>query len=473
MRRTTLASALALAAACGLGACGGDDSKDSSFGSLGDSETTGDGDGDQEGDGDGDQTGDGDGDTGDGDGDTGDGDGDTGDGDGDTGDGDGDTGDGDGDTGDGDGDGDTGDGDGDTGDGDGDTGDGDGDTGDGDGDTGGQEIIPCQVPEVALATVVPHVVLVLDKSGSMIQNTWDHDADPMTPEVTRWKSLHSVVSLVVNNFDDQFEFGAQLYPSTDATNEYNDNACLVNSPLEVAVAPDNAAGVLLGIPIGTSQNIRGGTPAAAGMSSAIDHLLDIDDGDPAAIILVTDGAANCRTDAVDEFDLFETYDPNLLPIVADAYNDLQIPTYVVGIDISDQVTLVTGVNEHPPDGEPDGISPFAQLNELAMAGGKPLGGLAEFYQTENEIELQAAIQAIVDDAASCTIYLDPVPPFPNLVEVVMDDQNLPQVDDCESEDGWAFTNPDGPYDSLELCGSWCDQVPQAETLKAEYYCNPG
>src|SRR5690606_37258843 len=144
----------------------------------------------------------------------------------------------------------------------------------------------------------------------------------MTPEVTRWKSLHSVVSLVVNNFDNQFEFGAQLYPSTSAVNDYNENACQVNSPPEVLVAPDNAVGVLLGIPTANSQNIRGGTPAAAGTSSAIGHLIDIDDGDPAAIILVTDGAANCRTDAADLADLFETYDPNLLGIVTAAYNDL-------------------------------------------------------------------------------------------------------------------------------------------------------
>jgi hypothetical protein len=432
MRRTTLASALVFASACGLGACGGDDHKDSSFGSLGDSDTTGDGDGDQTGDGDGD------------------GDGDP------TGDGDGDP------TGDGDGDGDP-------------TGDGDGDgdsTGDGDGDpTGG--VIPCDVPEIELATVVPHVILVLDKSGSMIQNTWDHDANPQTPQVTRWKSLHSVVSLVVNNFDGQFEFGAQLFPSTSATNEYNANACSVNSPPEVLIAPNNGAGVLLGIPTGNSQNIRGGTPAAAGMSSAIEHLLAIDDGDPAAIILVTDGAANCRTDAASQFERFETYDPNLLPIVTDAFNDLQIPTYVVGIDISDQVTLITGQNNHPPDGEPDGISTFAKLNELAIAGGKPLGGVTDFYQTQNEIELQAAIQAIVDDAASCTVYLDPIPPFPHLVEVVMDGENLPQVDDCEIEDGWQFTKPNGPYDSLILCGTWCEVVPQAQQLKAEYYCDPG
>jgi hypothetical protein len=251
-------------------------------------------------------------------------------------------------------------------------------------------------------------------------------------------------------------------------------------PPEVAVAPANAIGVLLGIPIGNSQNIRGGTPTAIGMSSAIDHLLDIDDGDPAAIVLVTDGAANCRIDAGSEFERFETYDPNLLPIVVDAYNDLQIPTYVIGIDIANALTPNTGQN-HPPDGEPDGINPFAKLNELAVAGGKPLGEGADFYQTHNELELQAALQAIVDDAISCTLVLDPVPGFPQLLEVVIDGEQVPKVDDCHNQDGWVYSQPNGPYDSLELCGSYCAMISMismistigtGEQLEAEYYCDP-
>jgi hypothetical protein len=337
----------------------------------------------------------------------------------------------------------------------------------------GNEPIPCDIAEAALTPVVPQVVLVLDKSGSMIQNTWDHDNDGGTPEVTRWKSLHAVVSQVVNGFDEQFQFGAQLYPSKTATNEYNANACLVDAPPEVLVASNNAVPILLAIPTANSQNIRGGTPASSGMASAIDHLVDVDDGNPRAIILVTDGAANCRTDAANNFERFESFDTNLATIVGDAYADLDISTYVVGIDISDVTTAVTGVGNHPADGEPDGISPFQELNEVAIAGGKPLGGFADFYQTENELELEAAIQAIVDDAISCTVLLDPIPIFPELIEVVMDDQDIPQVIDCASEDGWAYTNPDGPYDSIELCGSWCEASADAMVVKAEYFCDPG
>jgi hypothetical protein len=337
----------------------------------------------------------------------------------------------------------------------------------------GNEPIPCDIAEAALTPVIPHVVLVLDKSGSMITNTWDHDADPQTPQVTRWKSLHAVVSQLVNDFDDLFEFGAQLYPSKSATNEYSIAACLVETPPEVLIAPNNAVPILLEVPTANSTNVRGGTPASSGMSSAIDHLVDTDDGNPMAIILVTDGAANCRTDAADDFERFESYDTNLATIVGDAYVDLGIPTYVVGIDISETTTQITGVNNHPPDGEPDGINTFSKLDEVAVAGGKPLGGMSDFYATENELELQTALQAIVDDTISCTVLLDPIPSFPELVQVVIDAADVPQVMDCANEDGWVYTNPNGPYDSIELCGSWCVASQDAMDVKAEYFCDPG
>ncbi len=431
---------------CALAACGDDDDGSRpSFGSFGSFGTGGTG---------GDEYADADAEVGDGDGDSA-GDGDPA-GDGEGGDGDGDP------PGDGDGDPTTGDGDPTTG--------GDPTTDDGD---GAPEIVPCDIPAIILEPVVPHVVLVLDKSGSMVANTWDHDANPGTPKVTRWKSLHSVVAGLVNEFDDQFEFGAQLFPAVSATNKYDISACLYETPPEVPIAPNNATGVLLGIPVGTSLNIRGGTPTAAGVLSAVDHLLTVADGDPEAIILVTDGAANCRFDAFSEFDRFETYDPNLEVIVADAYDNLGIPTYVVGIDIKDAITPITGINGHPPDGEPDGISPSAQLDALALAGGRPRGGVTEFYQTQNQLELAAAIAAIVDDAASCTIALDPSPPFPDLVEVIVDGQPVPQVGDCASEDGWVFSQANGPYDSIELCGSWCEELGGAQDIAAEYYCNPG
>ena len=95
-------------------------------------------------------------------------------------------------------------------------------------------------------------------SWRAFDDTGDHDADPNTAQIARWKSLHNVVSLIVDSAQEQFEFGVQLYPSTDATNMYNESACLVNDPPEVGIAPGNAVNVRLGIPAPTHRTSAAG-----------------------------------------------------------------------------------------------------------------------------------------------------------------------------------------------------------------------
>jgi hypothetical protein len=398
------------------------------------------------------------------------------------GDGDGDpTGDGDGDptTGDGDGDPTTGDGDGDpTGDGDGDptTGDGDGDptTGDGDGDP--FVPVPCDVAEANLQPKIPQVMLVLDKSGSMVSNSWDHDQDPNTPVITRWQSLHNVVSFIIGNFDDQMDFGAILFPSAQATNAYGPEACLVNNAPEVPVGVDGQV-ILQTIPPANAVNLQGGTPGERAVAVAGQHLKSLDPEQPKAIVYISDGAANCSTSAMTNYQLFENYDLNLPVTLAGLWTADGIPTYVVGIDISTQQT------SGQQDGNPNNIVPWCKMDQLGELGGKPTDvapGMAcaetatnnrDFYPAANEIQLQAALQAIIEDAISCEIVLDPVPPFPNLLEVQLDGMTVPKVTDCATENGWVYTNAE--YTAIELCGTFCADLTVLGSADVLYFCDPG
>jgi hypothetical protein len=328
-------------------------------------------------------------------------------------------------------------------------------------------VVPCDVAEATLEPVTPNIMLVLDKSGSMISNTWDHDANGGTPEVTRWYSLYQVVDFVVTTFDAQINFGANLFPAENATNQYNANACIVGNAPEIPVAPMNQAAILGGIPGAGDIDIFGGTPATTGFTVARDHLVGLNPGTPRAAIFVTDGAANCSADAVDNFQRFEVYDDELPIVVGDAWTDDGIPTYVVGIDILDAISPVVN------DGNPDNTNLFDELNTVAVAGGVPNGGAAQFYQTTNQNELQDALQQIIDDALSCIVPLDPEPAFPELLEIYVDDMMVPPVMDCATEDGWVYSTPAGPYDSIELCGTWCDALKVSGSLTAEYYCNAG
>lgn len=110
------------------------------------------------------------------------------------------------------------------------------------------EPTPCQIETTKITPIPPDLLFVLDKSGSMAMEKWDHDNSPQTPTVTRWYSLHGVVKSVVNTFNKTVNFGVKLFPKIDATGFINMGACDVNAGVEVEIAPMNAAGVLAGIP---------------------------------------------------------------------------------------------------------------------------------------------------------------------------------------------------------------------------------
>lgn len=323
----------------------------------------------------------------------------------------------------------------------------------------------CGKADINVPISTPNMVLVVDKSGSMVANTWDGDGDPNTPAVTRWFSLYNVVEFIATNFNASMNLGVQLFPSEKAKTAYTAEACPVEGAPEVAVAPMNGASVLAALPAENAMaQIAGGTPTRSGMIAAIEHLQSKDDGLPKYAVLVTDGAANCSPDAASESERFEVYDEALLGVVSAAAAE-GIKVFVVGVDIKDEVSPVKA------DGNPDGINTFAKLNELADAGGVAKDDPNErFYNAQSQVELQAALVAISQTLLSCEIKLDPVPKFPNYVEVSVD--GIPygndQVSDCASEDGWMYSSP--AKDTILLCGKACADFQQSGKLDAQYKC---
>jgi hypothetical protein len=371
-----------------------------------------------------------------------------------------------------------GDGDGDNGDGDADSGDGDGDAGDGDGD-GGMDVPNCGEVEIVPTYIPPAVMLVVDASGSMVlpDNNWDHDLDPNTLDVTRWFSLHGVVDAIMTNYGAAMYAGLQRFPSAAACDPhpcYNATSCTTETTPEVEIALDNAAAVLAALPgpDAGSTEIEGGTPATKGFVSGLNHLKMQPEELPRYMVLITDGAANCNTDL--EFPFFiEDYDENLPTTVEAAWMDDGIPTFVVGIDIIDQ--LVGAGNDGAPY-----ANPYERLNDVAVAGGAPknMGMDAEkFYNATNQIELLDALQAILGEVTDCTIDLtmqdggapDPIQiPY---VTFVVDGMEVPgPLDDCSSGDGWAWVEVGL---TMTFCGSYCEDFKNGTaTFDGTYGCPP-
>ncbi len=328
------------------------------------------------------------------------------------------------------------------------------------------EDVPCQVIAATLKPVVPNMMLVLDKSGSMLTK-WDHDANPNTPTITRWNSLYQTVDLVLTKFNDKVNFGANLFPNKSAQMAYTDKACLVNNTVEIAIKPKNKTAILNGIPAADNMTIAGGTPATAGMTAAITHLKTFPADVPRAILLVTDGAANC-TSGLQPPPLFEKYDDNVHTVVSNGYTVDGIPTYVVGINTLNMTTT------NAQDGNPDSINPYQKLNDLADKGGKPKNDPNEkFYNADNQIELGGALDAIIADALSCVIPLASEPGKPELTKVNILGKPVPQVVDCGSENGWVYTNPNGPFDAIELCGTACNDLKTSGKADVNFFCVPG
>jgi len=329
----------------------------------------------------------------------------------------------------------------------------------------------CGEATFVLEAVPPNVVLVLDKSGSMVLEQWDADQDPSTEVVTRWSSLHNVVSFILGNFDEEVNFGMTLFPSLEAESALSTAACGMSDAPEVGVGPQNGAAVLDAIPGAgaTSNRIQGGTPATAGIRVARDHLATLDPTIDRFMILVTDGAANCSDDYTDcsgaGCELFEVYDADLPAVVGDAFSVDAIPTFVVGIDILNEV-----IGESEYDGKP-AVNTFEKLNEVAVAGGRPRDGEEKFFNALNEADLQAALQQIAGQVVSCTVPLDPAPEHPNFVSIEIDGQDVPRATDCETEDGWIFVDPSAP-NLVRLCNAACDMLGLGGSLDAIYGCPP-
>jgi len=347
-------------------------------------------------------------------------------------------------------------------------------TGDGTTEPAGTTFEPpiwCGEALLDIPVPTPGVMLVLDKSGSMVADPgglWDHDNDPNTPTVTRWNSLHSAVEQALGDFGDSMDLGAVLFPSTSATASDSEAACLMNAAAEVPIAAMNGPAILAAIPgpLVDGVTMQGATPATRGLERAIQALADAPAERPRVMILVTDGAANCQANAPDTSTLLEVYDDEVTKTVA-AAAAMGIHTYVVGIAVA------PGVSGVEADGEPDNVDTFEKLNALAIAGGVARPGDEKFFNAHDQAQLGAALQAISMALVPCVITLDPEPRYPYSVEVAPYGSH--QVDNCVTEDGWMFlpqTDPEEPL-QIELCGEACADYRRRGAFDIKYRCPVG
>lgn len=357
-----------------------------------------------------------------------------------------------------------GDGDGDSGDGDGD-GDGDGPGGDGDGDgcdpnediclddvtmstpgaCGGEERQTTQVP--------PDLLILLDRSGSMIENTVESGSG-----LSRWAEASNALEAALRSTEAGINWGLKLYP--------DDDWCGVSAGANVDVAPLNAQAIIDAYKARPPVAEMTHTPTRSAVAQGQAYIQSLTTTNPKGIVLVTDGEPNCRApwDADGSQNSEDGVRDVQPPIdaVASAYA-AGIPVYVVGFSISKEETT-------------------AALNNIAEAGGRAAGGADPFapsyYTAENSAEFQAAMEEISADASTCTFELEEEPPASKRVTLytektdgsTYDDGSnwLPIPEDSTMVNGWTYTSPT----TIEIFGPECERVLNSvsETLKVGYDC---
>ena len=290
----------------------------------------------------------------------------------------------------------------------------------------------CQDTIVQAAAETPHILLVLDKSGSMTDAQWVFQNQLMS----RWSSLYLIVESVLGQFDNQADFGASLYPNFD-------DGCNVEDPVDVPVAPQNGMMILDTLPP-PNASFNGPTPLHNGIKVAKAHLEDIRIPDkPQAMILVADGGLSQHCPPITSLDEVEA-------MIADAWQ-AEVPTYVLGIDAN----------------TPELID---QLNGFAEAGGKALPGPEKFYNANDGDELLENVLEVVQGTLSCTVNLDETPPNPAFTKVLLDGEELPEIEDCEHEDGWYWSNP---HTQITMCGTACEDFKATGTAEIKFVCTEG
>jgi hypothetical protein len=310
-------------------------------------------------------------------------------------------------------------------------------------------------------------MFVVDVSSSMLE-TWDHDQDPMTPAVSRWLTVRTLIETVVAQLDAKLhvpKLGLQRAPSTDACPDATVDApncndadvCLVESTPEVVLGELQGELILASLPDASASPLEvvGGSPISTAWLSTRDHLLAQPEGNPSMIVLITDGGANCSEPSLPA--AVEAFDDGLAAQVEDGFMVHGIPTIVVGVDVDAQQPSLPAQPDSPA------VDTFAAINDLALAGGAPYNMGSEprkFFDAAAPDDLLDMLEdGLLSASYDCTLDLTQFEggaPEPNqipLVVIEMNGEEVPYVLDCEQENGWTWFE-EGKF--LSFCGSFCE-----------------
>ncbi len=302
----------------------------------------------------------------------------------------------------------------------------------GDGDGGLTDAEECGEVAVNLHPVIPTVIILVDRSGSM---------DDAFGGVTRWEAMRSALvdptDGVVAQLEDHVVFGAALYNSNHG---YEGGTCPI---LKREPPGDNDYARIAALMNDSANDPAGDTPTAESIDGVVGDFPtpDPENPEPQILVVATDG----DPDNCDDADAHNDYSKALSVTAVQHAYEAGIKTFALGIA--------------------DEISP-GHLQDLANAGvGEDLAtGTAPYYLANSPEALTEAFNDIITGARTCTFVVE------GDIDMSQADQGNVVLNGVPIEYGvdWTLTDEH----TLELLGDACDTLlsdPDV-TLTASFPC---
>lgn len=307
--------------------------------------------------------------------------------------------------------------------------DGNGQDGNG-GDNGGSDTGPrpdgpiCDEEEINSGSIPPNLMLVVDKSGSMRDDTCAVGCDRKVDDAK------VALTFLLNEGDGQIRFGWMPYPI--------DSWCAVGV-VDVPCGDDTVSTILQRV---NALSANGGTPTGETLEAANADPGMHDESRANFVLLLTDGLPTCPVGGGS--DVTEQDKTRALNAVT-ALHQGGIDTFVIG--------LGEALNN---SGDP------SLLNDMAVAGGRPRAGADKYYKANSLAELQTALQDIGGMVIGCNLALGVVPEEPNFLWVYFDGVLVPR--DRNHINGWDY-DPD--RNQVNFYGPACDQLRSGQVNKVD------
>jgi len=211
----------------------------------------------------------------------------------------------------------------------------------------------------------PDIVIVLDRSASMNDGIDGTSCTGGCGAASKWTLLSQELGRALSSADTSVAWGLKLFASN--------KTCDVAPGVDVAPRLGNATTIAATLALVSATT---STPTTAAVNTTAAYLTTLADGAPKYMVLISDGAPNCGRGPCDPSvpdSPNDCDDANAIAAVEQAYVALGIPTFVVGLAGTGDLTLT----------------------DQAVKGGLATATSPYYYKVGSAAELSAAFSAIV------------------------------------------------------------------------------